>query len=241
MNKLLVGGAAAALVVAVAPSFAQPAPPTPPGVAQGTAPVAAVRPLASRAPQVRMMVMSDKVMTRADVDRHIRTLFAQFDTNHDGFITREEIATAGRGMMAMPDIRERLSERGIMIGDRGAMFARLDANHDGSISRQEFMASQPRMREQRMIIMRSGDAAAAPGTTGTPRMRTMHMRGMGMGGFGGHLFEMADANHDGRVSLQEAEAAALSHFDRADLNHDGRLTPEERSQAHQLMRQHRRS
>ena len=240
MNKLLVGGAAAALVVAVAPSFAQPAPPTPPGVAQGTAPVAPVRPVPPRAPQVRMMVMSDKVMTRADLDRHIRTLFARFDSNHDGFITRDEIATARPGMMAMHgDMQKRLSERGIMMGDRGAIFDRLDSNHDGSISRQEFMASQPRM--QRMIIMRGADGAAAPGTPGMPRMRMMHMRGMGMGGFGGHLFEMADANDDGRVSLQEAEAAALSHFDRADLNHDGRLTPEERSQAHQLMRQHRRS
>ena len=47
---------------------------------------------------------------------------------------------------------------------------------------------------------------------------------------------MADANHDGRVSLQEATNAALQHFDRADLNHDGKLTPEERQQAHQLMR-----
>jgi hypothetical protein len=51
---------------------------------------------------------------------------------------------------------------------------------------------------------------------------------------------MADANHDGRVSLQEATAAALQHFDRADLNHDGKLTPEERRQAHQLMRGERR-
>jgi hypothetical protein len=70
----------------------------------------------------------------------------------------------------------------------------------------------------------------------------MHeMRMHGMGGFGARLFEMADANHDGRVSLQEAQAAALSRFDRADLNHDGKLTPEERQRARQLMRQHRPS
>jgi EF hand len=75
-------------------------------------------------------------------------------------------------------------------------------------------------------------------------MHGMGMHGMGMhgmGGFGGHLFEMADANHDGRVSLQEAESAALQHFDRADLNHDGRITPDERRQAHELMRRDRRS
>ena len=34
-------------------------------------------------------------------------------------------------------------------------------------------------------------------------------RHAGMGSFGGHMFEMADANKDGRVTLQEAQAAAL--------------------------------
>jgi len=52
---------------------------------------------------------------------------------------------------------------------------------------------------------------------------------------------MADTNHDGRVSLAEAEAAALAHFDKADLNHDGKITPEERQQAHALRREHRPS
>jgi hypothetical protein len=55
-------------------------------------------------------------------------------------------------------------------------------------------------------------------------------------GFGGHLFEMADTNKDGRVSLAEAQALALQHFDQADVNHDGQLTPDERRQARQLMR-----
>jgi hypothetical protein len=60
--------------------------------------------------------------------------------------------------------------------------------------------------------------------------------------FGGRLFDMADSNKDGRVSLAEAQAVALAHFDKADLNHDGKITPEEREQAHQLMRgQHRPS
>ena len=47
------------------------------------------------------------------------------------------------------------------------------------------------------------------------------------------MFERADANHDGRVSLQEMTAAALQHFDAADANHDGKLTPDERMQMHQ--------
>jgi aryl-alcohol dehydrogenase-like predicted oxidoreductase len=70
-------------------------------------------------------------------------------------------------------------------------------------------------------------------------MRGMRM-GMGMGGLRGRMFEMADANRDGRVTLQEATNAALRHFDTADVNRDGRLTPEERMQMHQRMRAERR-
>ena len=50
------------------------------------------------------------------------------------------------------------------------------------------------------------------------------------------MFATADANKDGKVSLQEANAAAAAHFDKADANRDGTLTPEERRAAHKAMR-----
>jgi Ca2+-binding EF-hand superfamily protein len=229
MNKLLIGAATAALAIAVAPAVAQPAPP--PGVAQGTAPGQPAPP-----PQrMHMKIMSDRVMTRDEVVQHVRKLFAHLDANKDGFITKEERDSVHQKMTGMHgDLDRRLDGRGPMMGDRSAMFDRLDANHDGSISRQEFMAAQPQM-ERRVMIFRNG-AAGAPGAPGEPGMK-MRMHGLGMGA---HLLEMADANRDGRVSLQEAETAALAHFDRADLNHDGKLTPEERRQAHQLLRGERR-
>ena len=90
--------------------------------------------------------------------------------------------------------------------------------------------------------MRDGDVPGAPdvpGALGEHRMM-MRMHGMGghmgMAGFGARLLEMADANHDSRVSLQEAQAAALAHFDRADINHDGKITPDERRQVRQTIR-----
>jgi hypothetical protein len=49
------------------------------------------------------------------------------------------------------------------------------------------------------------------------------------------MFEMADANRDGRVSLAEAQSAALAHFDKADLNHDGKITPDERHQVRETI------
>lgn len=218
MNKFLIGGAAAVLAVAIVPAIAQSVPP--PGVAQGAAPA----PLPPGKPGMHMKMMSDRVIARDEVVQHVRRLFARFDTNKDGFITKEEMDAAHPKKMIMHGDTERPGAHG-MMGDPGAMFDRMDTNHDGSISRQEFMAAHSQLEGRRTMVFHS-----RPGEAGK-----MRLRGMGMG-MGGHLFEMADTNHDGRVSLAEAQAAALAHFDRADLNHDGKLTPDERRQVHQLMR-----
>ena len=174
-----------------------------------------------------MYMTDDKVMTRDQVAEHVRQMFQFLDANRDGFITRDELDSMHKRMMGMHEgMAKQMAERGMQGHDRAAAFDRLDTNHDGMISRQEFMAAKPHM-EHRVMVMREG--GPGPGMEG---MR-MHMHGAS---FGAHLFDMADANHDGRVSLQEATNAALQRFDRADLNHDGKLTPEERRQAHQLMR-----
>jgi hypothetical protein len=239
MKRLFIGGTAAAFVIAAASAAAAQVAP-PPGVAQGTmtAPVPPVSPMERQ----HVMIMTNKVMTRNEVVDHVRKMFGHLDANRDGYITREEVQSIHTSMMgmhggAMPKqfvLHDgQMADRGGMPA-RGAIFDRLDTNHDQYISRQEFTAGQP-LREERVFIMRSGaPGAMRMGGTGMGMAEGMH------GGFGGHMFEMADANHDGRVSLAEAQAAALAHFDRADLNHDGRLTPEERQQSHQMMRMQRR-
>jgi hypothetical protein len=252
----LIGGAIIALGVAAATSAAQTTPP--PGVAPGTAPAPqAALPPPGMKQQMRVRMMSDRVMTRNEVAGHVAKLFAKLDTNRDGFVTKDEVEAIHTRMMAAMDktgdVEKRLAERGVFIGDRAAMFDRLDTNHDGNISRQEFTAGRPEVHQERVMIMRGGPdgAPGAPGALppmdGHPGMgMEMHMRhmggmgGKGMAGFGGHLFEMADANHDGRVSLAEAQAAALAHFDQADVNHDGKITPDERQQMHRTVRVERR-
>jgi hypothetical protein len=246
MTRFLIGGAIAALAIASVAAAAQPAPAAPPGVASGTAPAPLPAPAS---PHVRMLMGGDKVMTRDEVANHIGKLFARLDTNHDGFIVKGEVEAVHHKMMgAMGDageMRHRLAERGVRMGDRGAMFDKLDSNRDGTISRQEFMAAKPQVREERVMIMRGGPDGApgglnAPAMHGMKTMR-MHAMGMGMGmRMGGHLFEMADGNHDGRVSLAEAQAMAFAHFDRADVNHDGRITPDERQQMRRTVRIERR-
>ena len=45
---------------------------------------------------------------------------------------------------------------------------------------------------------------------------------------GEHLFEKADANNDGKVTLAEALKAANARFDAMDTNKDGTVTAGER-------------
>ncbi len=231
MTKLLVGGLSAAALVAIVPAVAQPAPP-PPGVAQGTTAVAPV----PAVPQVRTQVfrMPMKAETRAEVVAHVREMFAKLDTNKDGFVTREEAGAAHRAMTG--EMREKFgrhfADGGMPRPDRAAMFDKLDTNKDGSISRQEYMAAKPDIRERHVYVMRNGEGPIEVGSdAGHPGMRVMRMHGMGMG-MHGKMFEGADANHDGKVSLQEMTDMALRHFDSADANHDGKLTPDERMQMH---------
>ncbi|MEO6360202.1 MAG: hypothetical protein ABIO43_06480, partial [Sphingomicrobium sp.] len=73
-------------------------------------------------------------------------------------------------------------------------------------------------------------AMRGPGRPGMAGMGRMH------GGMGGQMLTMADANKDGRVTLQEAQVSALRRFDMADANHDGQVTMEERRQMRMQMR-----
>lgn len=257
MMKILLCGTAAAACVAFVPAMAQPAPPPPPGVAQGTTaplpPIAPLPPLVAP-PMIAMHGMAMKIETRDEAVAHAREMFAKLDSNKDGFITREE---AEAGHKAMAGKMHGAFDKQFVHGDfphpdRGAMFDKLDANHDGSISRQEYMAAKPEIRERRVIVMNDGKGpvevgadgppdgspdvmimhgdGAAPGMGSAPRVKVLRVEGMR--GMHGKMFDMADANHDGRVSMDEMTSAALKHFDQADANHDGKLSPDERMQMH---------
>jgi Ca2+-binding EF-hand superfamily protein len=176
-------------------------------------------------PQARM---AHKVQTRADLQAKVAEHFARLDTNRDGVLTQAE---ADAGIQALKQHFEQ--RRGQW---REQSFERLDTNRDGAISRAEWDAAQTQ-RQQRMANRdRDGD-----GQPDGHRMGAMGgMAHGGMHGFGGQMFTMADTNHDGRVTLAEAQAAALQHFDMVDTNHDGQISPDERMQMHQRMKGDRR-
>lgn len=99
-------------------------------------------------------------------------------------------------------------------------FAKVDADNDGVVTKAEMEAMRSARHERKAG---QDGKAGREGKAGHARMHA---------GMHGKMFAMADGNNDGRVSLQEATAAAAAHFDRADANRDGTLTPEEMRAAH---------
>ena len=206
------------------------------GIVVAGAAVAQVQP----APVAPMAPRAERIDTRDAMVAKVREHFAQLDTNRDGFLTKQE-SDAGRA--AMKDhFRQRLGERRMERKQRNhdpkEAFGRLDTNKDGMISPDEF-AKGREQRVERRVVLNDGQPGVAPGAPGMPH-RGMRMHRMG-GMMGGHRFEMADLNKDGRVSLQEATDSAVRHFDTADVNHDGRITPDERQQIRQQFIEKRRA
>lgn len=179
------------------------------------APVAQTAPAAPTPPTAPVA----KTQTRADVQARVARMFERLDANKDGAITKQEADAAQAQFLTRA--KQHMAERGAKAFDK------LDTNKDGQVSREEFDAGR-QAREQRQALRKPGE----------PLGGNMHRKG-GMG-FAGRIFDMADANKDGRVTLPEAQQTALQHFDRADVNHDGTLTPEERRQSREQMRAQRR-
>jgi Ca2+-binding EF-hand superfamily protein len=232
MRSMLIGGAAAAAFFAG-------------GAAIAAQPVPATQ-TARAARHARFAQPS----TRAEVQARTAAMFARLDTNHDGFITRDEL----NGVEAQ---REQKAEARAQRFDPSKAFDRLDANHDGKITAAEVAAAHARRAWQT-----GGETAQAPGFTGLyARADTnkdnvltraefdamgqelkarMEHASVARGGMAIRMFDRSDANRDGRVTLAEMQQAALAQFDRMDLNHDGTVTPDERKQARQLFRSQRK-
>jgi len=191
MNRLKLGLSVAGLAcagVALA-AIAQPAPPP-----------------AADAPG------GDHVVTREMARDGAEKLFERFDVNKDGKIDEAD-----------------------RVAQIGKTFDRIDTNHDGSISREEFMAEGKGMGHEPGMGHGAGGPGMDHGGMGGPGMggRGMMMRERAMG-MGMAIMHEADPQHTGTVTHDGFIAAAMAMFDKADANHDGKISPEERQAAHPM-------
>jgi Ca2+-binding EF-hand superfamily protein len=115
-------------------------------------------------------------------------LFARFDTNKDGALSKDEVANAGH---------------------LAKSFDKLDANHDGLISKDEMQAAgeerRAEMKAEAVERFKAADKNAdgllskEEVSAGMPRLA--------------RRFDLLDANKDGTLSPEEL-AAAREHFGR---------------------------
>ena len=161
-------------------------------------------------------------LTRAEAEASVRAHFAALDKNKDGFLTPDELR---RPMPSEAD-RQKM---------RDHLFAMMDKDGNGQISKSEFDAFHAD-RIGHGGGMHTDHIAGAPGD-GAPPPGPMHPRFMHgwHGAMAGMIVRRADTDHDGKISLAEAEKAALDRFDRIDTNHDGVIDDAERQAAHQQM------
>jgi Ca2+-binding EF-hand superfamily protein len=125
MTRILFVGAAVAILAAV-PAFAQP------GADANAGPI-----------------------TRAQMQQTMQQRFAQMDTNHDGFVTTEEMNAGGADAQHAAAMLQRFDTNhdgkislDELMTRQMAMFDAADTNHDGVLSPEERQAAMARMQQQ---------------------------------------------------------------------------------------------
>jgi Ca2+-binding EF-hand superfamily protein len=177
--------------------------------------------------------MNPDKMGKAGHMRDPSKMFDRLDANKDGKITRDEMDAHRATMMK--------DHPNMPAGDgsrMNKMFDRFDANKDGAITFAEMQAApmkarrggdHPGMNPPASGVTAAAPGAPQPGTKAWGRSAGLHLFGQ--------VFAMSDLNKDGKITLAEAQQAALTQFDKADSNHDGTVTSEEHRAAIRAWRQ----
>lgn len=155
-------------------------------------------------------------------------LFQQFDLNHDGKVTQDEInkvlserfAAASGGSSAISELQFANMRLDDVHKGSDKMFQKIDWNNDGKISREEFLSAE-HTRFNRMDRRATGEVSCAPHAhaakanekkdagVSPPHRHSgfRHARGMG-------FCSQFDANKDGKVTRAEFDTASMAQFDK---------------------------
>lgn len=135
-------------------------------------------------------VAQNSPVSRADYLKTVDAHFNGADTNHDGFISKAELAAQQERDLAAAKAR--------INQELEARFNQLDTNHDGKLSLQEFYGAAPPLRvgENAEQMMQRLDTNH-DGKISAEEFRNPEIA----------KFNKVDANHDGIVTPQEVQAA----------------------------------
>jgi Skp family chaperone for outer membrane proteins len=132
-----------------------------------------------------------KPIPRSEYIKNVDNRFSTIDANHDGKITKEELAAEQQRELQQAKVR--------MAQQLEAKFKQLDTNKDGQLNLQEFMAAAPPLRTaetpEQMIAALD---ANHDGRISADEFRVPELA----------KFNKVDANHDGVVTPEEIRAAA---------------------------------
>ena len=162
----------------------------------------------------RLMLLDkngDGVLTADEVPERMKAMFDRGDANHDGKLTKDEIA-AMSGKMADPQGRP--VGRGNFMSMDPIVIA-LDVDKDGVISAAEIAQAPAALK----TLDTDGDGVLAANEIRmkqqTPRQRA------------DHLFDEWDTNQDKKLTKEEMPDRMQAQFESIDTNHDGSVDLDE--------------
>ena len=133
---------------------------------------------------------AQKPISRADYIKTVDGRFNNMDANHDGFLSRAEMAAQAQRDLDLG--KAKINQQLV------ASFNKLDTNHDGKLTLQEFMGAAPAIKlgETPDQIVQRLDSNH-DGRISTAEFRDPEVA----------KFNRVDANHDGIATPQEVQAA----------------------------------
>lgn len=156
----------------------------------------------------------DGVLTPDEVPERMQPLFQRADTDHDGKLSRQEIAVLAASQSSL---------RGRPAGRNGAegmarmdpLLNSIDIDHDGTLTAAE-IASAPG-------ALKTLDTNA----DGTLQPNEIRIRQQTPAERAAHVLDEWDTNKDGVLTRAESPDRLQAQFEAIDTNHDGKLNLEE--------------